>query len=843
MLGASRTLLAASRLRRDRDARLRHAARPSRARRSGAAPACRRRPIDPRARGAAYLTRGRAAAPARLGPVPRRLPAAVAGDAPAQPTRRSRRPRSSRSIAKGRVVDVGLAASRQRRLRSRGARRDRATRRRCRRRRPSCCPTTIASTCAGCSRATAARQGRRPPRSWTSSCRWSADRAADRAAATSRVRRDAIASRPRRPRAHRGDRARDDRGAARGARQPDGAVRRAAVEAIGRAQVERARARGASHLLRRRPIPSCGSPRSPRRSQLERSPPSRAARSHELRGRSAPSARGSRSPRSRRSSRSATRDVAAAAIACRARDAARRSRSRRSRSAPVPRSRRRLVELVGEQATRATRAAVCAALGAADGRRMARGSRAGCAMPMRPCARRCADAAARPRRAAPRPAVVVRSAARARPRSRSHGARARDRRARGVRSRAPIRAVDDPAAEVRARTRTRSRALRERGRAPHAARRPRSRCPRRGAGPALVRRPPRSRRARGARRRDPAPRSAGPRSPRSTTSRARPARPATTRPTCARRRWSSSPPARAGGDTEALLDAARRGARRPRGARADRTRVVAGALIPRHDCAHARQPARRRRRSPAVRRERARPRRARRGLRQARGVRAGGLVLDGRRRGRRRRMRRRSAARRLPGAGSAVRSTRIGSSSTSAATTSRARAMAPREVYVGAFAIDRDEVSVAEYRACVAAGACDLDPLIAGDERYIRTTGRWSTSPGSRRGLLPLARRPAADRGRVGACGARRQRPWPCGRGASSSGPRTSTTASRARRRCASRPHALDHARCSSSAIPTTATARAARAARQLPVGRGPVRHARPGRQRRRVDRRRVRPR
>jgi formylglycine-generating enzyme len=46
--------------------------------------------------------------------------------------------------------------------------------------------------------------------------------------------------------------------------------------------------------------------------------------------------------------------------------------------------------------------------------------------------------------------------------------------------------------------------------------------------------------------------------------------------------------------------------------------------------------------------------------------------------------------------------------------------MRPRSVYLDAFAIDRDEVSVAEYRRCVAAGGCDLDALIAGDERYIR---------------------------------------------------------------------------------------------------------------------------
>jgi formylglycine-generating enzyme len=46
--------------------------------------------------------------------------------------------------------------------------------------------------------------------------------------------------------------------------------------------------------------------------------------------------------------------------------------------------------------------------------------------------------------------------------------------------------------------------------------------------------------------------------------------------------------------------------------------------------------------------------------------------------------------------------------------------MAPRDVYLDAFAIDRLEVSVADYRRCVAAGACKLDPLVAGDERYIR---------------------------------------------------------------------------------------------------------------------------
>lgn len=44
----------------------------------------------------------------------------------------------------------------------------------------------------------------------------------------------------------------------------------------------------------------------------------------------------------------------------------------------------------------------------------------------------------------------------------------------------------------------------------------------------------------------------------------------------------------------------------------------------------------------------------------------------------------------------------------------------PRTVYLGAFAIDRNEATVADYRACVAASACSLDPLIAGDDRYIR---------------------------------------------------------------------------------------------------------------------------
>jgi len=47
-------------------------------------------------------------------------------------------------------------------------------------------------------------------------------------------------------------------------------------------------------------------------------------------------------------------------------------------------------------------------------------------------------------------------------------------------------------------------------------------------------------------------------------------------------------------------------------------------------------------------------------------------------------------------------------------------AMSPRKVTLSSFAIDRTEVSVADYRKCITAGVCSLDPLIAGDERYIR---------------------------------------------------------------------------------------------------------------------------
>ena len=46
-------------------------------------------------------------------------------------------------------------------------------------------------------------------------------------------------------------------------------------------------------------------------------------------------------------------------------------------------------------------------------------------------------------------------------------------------------------------------------------------------------------------------------------------------------------------------------------------------------------------------------------------------------------------------------------------------AMAPRQVYLDAFWIDRAEVTGAAYRRCVAAGGCTADALVAGDPRYV----------------------------------------------------------------------------------------------------------------------------
>jgi formylglycine-generating enzyme len=44
--------------------------------------------------------------------------------------------------------------------------------------------------------------------------------------------------------------------------------------------------------------------------------------------------------------------------------------------------------------------------------------------------------------------------------------------------------------------------------------------------------------------------------------------------------------------------------------------------------------------------------------------------------------------------------------------------MMSQEVHVSAFAIDRHEVTVDDYRACVIAGRCGFDPLVDGDERH-----------------------------------------------------------------------------------------------------------------------------
>jgi formylglycine-generating enzyme required for sulfatase activity len=48
------------------------------------------------------------------------------------------------------------------------------------------------------------------------------------------------------------------------------------------------------------------------------------------------------------------------------------------------------------------------------------------------------------------------------------------------------------------------------------------------------------------------------------------------------------------------------------------------------------------------------------------------------------------------------------------------RRLTEREVHLDAYAIDRLEVTSAEYRQCVAAGRCSVAALVAGDERFVR---------------------------------------------------------------------------------------------------------------------------
>ncbi len=49
-------------------------------------------------------------------------------------------------------------------------------------------------------------------------------------------------------------------------------------------------------------------------------------------------------------------------------------------------------------------------------------------------------------------------------------------------------------------------------------------------------------------------------------------------------------------------------------------------------------------------------------------------------------------------------------------------ALTERTVIVPAFSIDRNEVTVAEYRQCVAASGCEMTPLVAGDDRYLESS-------------------------------------------------------------------------------------------------------------------------
>jgi formylglycine-generating enzyme required for sulfatase activity len=93
----------------------------------------------------------------------------------------------------------------------------------------------------------------------------------------------------------------------------------------------------------------------------------------------------------------------------------------------------------------------------------------------------------------------------------------------------------------------------------------------------------------------------------------------------------------------------------------------------------------------------------------------------------------------------------------------------PRDVKTAAFAIDRVEVSVASYRACIAAGACTVDALIDGDERYVRddwpvVNVTWEEAQSYcrwQRGRLPTeAEWERAARGDIGSPVDDREWPW-----------------------------------------------------------------------------------